>query len=71
MPPQVGAEQNTQIASLEQERDRLSQAAEQHRDEMAALQAELQQLQNTLRHEQESSRTELEMLQTQLREKVP
>ncbi|XP_062363314.1 huntingtin-interacting protein 1 [Cinclus cinclus] len=31
-----------QIASLEQERDRLSQAAEHHRDEMAALQAELQ-----------------------------
>uniref|UniRef100_A0A8C5JM71 Huntingtin interacting protein 1 n=1 Tax=Junco hyemalis TaxID=40217 RepID=A0A8C5JM71_JUNHY len=66
---QAGAEQNTRIASLEQERDRLSQAAEQHRDKMAALQAELQQLRDTLTHEQESSRTELEMLQTQLRDK--
>lgn len=37
---------------------------------MAALQAELQQLQDMLSHEQESSRTELEMLQTQLRDKV-
>ncbi|KAI1231977.1 hypothetical protein IHE44_0007623 [Lamprotornis superbus] len=67
---QAGAEQSTQIASLEQERDRLSQAAEQHRDEMAALQAELQQLRDTLSHEQESSRTELEMLQTQLKDKT-
>ncbi|RMC10927.1 hypothetical protein DUI87_12640 [Hirundo rustica rustica] len=66
---QAGAEQNNRIASLEQERDRLSQAAEQHRDEMAALQAELQQLQETLSHKQESSRIELEMLQTQLRDK--
>ncbi|XP_063030055.1 huntingtin-interacting protein 1 isoform X1 [Melospiza melodia melodia] len=66
---QAGAEQNTRIASLEQERGRLSQAAEQHRDKMAALQAELQQLRDTLTHEQESSRTELEMLQTQLRDK--
>ncbi|XP_074413088.1 huntingtin-interacting protein 1 isoform X1 [Zonotrichia albicollis] len=66
---QAGAEQNTRIASLEQERDRLSQAAEQHRDKMAALQAELQQLRDTLTREQESSRTELEMLQTQLRDK--
>lgn len=70
-PPQAGAEQSTRIASLEQERDRLSQAAEQHRDEMAALRAELQQLRDTLSHEQESSSTELEMLQTQLRDKVP
>lgn len=38
---------------------------------MAALRAELQQLQDTLSREQESSRTELEMLQTQLRDKVP
>ncbi|XP_031985711.1 huntingtin-interacting protein 1 isoform X3 [Corvus moneduloides] len=66
---QAGAEQNTRIASLEQERDRLSRAAEQHRDEMAALQAELQQLQDTLSSEQENSRTELETLQTQLRDK--
>ncbi|NWW14514.1 HIP1 protein, partial [Oreocharis arfaki] len=66
---QAGAEQNTRIASLEQERDRLSRAAEQHRDKMAALEAELQQLQDTLGHEQESSRAELEMLQTQLRDK--
>ncbi|XP_071304262.1 huntingtin-interacting protein 1 isoform X3 [Agelaius tricolor] len=66
---QAGAEQNTRIASLEQERDRLSQAAEQHRDKMAALQTELRQLQDTLSREQESSRTELEMLQTQLRDK--
>ncbi|NWY44174.1 HIP1 protein, partial [Sylvia atricapilla] len=66
---QARAEQNTQIASLEQERDRLNQAAEQHRDKMAALQAELQQVQDMLSHEQESSRTELEMLQTQLRDK--
>ncbi|XP_050837655.1 huntingtin-interacting protein 1 isoform X3 [Serinus canaria] len=66
---QAGAEQNTRIASLEQERDRLSQAAEQHRDKMAALQAELQQLRDTLSCEQKSSRTELEMLQTQLRDK--
>ncbi|NXP35555.1 HIP1 protein, partial [Leiothrix lutea] len=66
---QARAEQNTWIANLEQERDRLSQAAEQHRDKMAALQAELQQLQDTLSHEQKSSRTELEMLQTQLRDK--
>ncbi|NXM79513.1 HIP1 protein, partial [Oenanthe oenanthe] len=66
---QAGAEQSTRIASLEQERDRLSRAAEQHREEMTALQAELQQLQDTLSHEQESSRTELEMLQTQLRDK--
>ncbi|NWS34566.1 HIP1 protein, partial [Polioptila caerulea] len=66
---QAGAEQNTRIASLEQERDRLSRAAEQHRDKLAALQAELQQLRDMLSHEQESSRTELEMLQTQLRDK--
>ncbi|NWV08823.1 HIP1 protein, partial [Ptilonorhynchus violaceus] len=66
---QAGAEQNTRIASLEQERDRLSRAAEEHGEEMAALQAELQQLRDTLSHKQESSRTELEMLQTQLRDK--
>ncbi|NWY23354.1 HIP1 protein, partial [Pheucticus melanocephalus] len=66
---QAGAEQNTRIASLEQEKNRLSQAAEQHRDKMAALEAELQQLRDTLSREQESSRTELEMLQTQLRDK--
>ncbi|XP_077643585.1 huntingtin-interacting protein 1 isoform X4 [Lonchura striata] len=66
---QAGAEQNTRIASLEQERDRLNQAAEQHWDKMAALQAELQQLRDTLGREQESSRTELEMLRTQLRDK--
>lgn len=64
-------EQNTRLASLEQERARLSRAAEQHRDEMAALQAELQQLRDTLSREQESSRTELQMLQSQLRDKVP
>ncbi|NXI14894.1 HIP1 protein, partial [Irena cyanogastra] len=66
---QAGAEQSTRIANLEQERDRLSQAAEQHRDKIAALQAELQQLWDTLSHKQESSRTELEMLQAQLRDK--
>ncbi|XP_064324398.1 huntingtin-interacting protein 1 isoform X2 [Phalacrocorax carbo] len=66
---QVGAEQSTRIAGLEQERDSLSQAAEQHREEMAALRAELQQLQDTLSHEQESSKMELETLQTQLKDK--
>ncbi|NWH33311.1 HIP1 protein, partial [Chloropsis hardwickii] len=66
---QAGAEQNTRVSSLEQERDRLSQAAEQHRDKVAALQAELQQLRDTLSREQESSRTELEMLQAQLIDK--
>lgn len=71
IPPQARAEQSTRIANLEQERDRLSQAAEQNKDKMAALQAELQQLQDTLSHEQKSSRTELEMLQTQLKDKVP
>uniref|UniRef100_A0A8B9MUM5 I/LWEQ domain-containing protein n=1 Tax=Accipiter nisus TaxID=211598 RepID=A0A8B9MUM5_9AVES len=61
----------TRIASLEQERDSLSRAAEQHGEEMAALRAELQQLRDTLSREQESSKTELETLQTQLRDKVP
>uniref|UniRef100_A0A8B9MSE6 I/LWEQ domain-containing protein n=1 Tax=Accipiter nisus TaxID=211598 RepID=A0A8B9MSE6_9AVES len=66
---QAGAEQSTRIASLEQERDSLSRAAEQHGEEMAALRAELQQLRDTLSREQESSKTELETLQTQLRDK--
>ncbi|XP_017679518.1 PREDICTED: huntingtin-interacting protein 1 [Lepidothrix coronata] len=66
---QAGAEQNSRISSLEQERDRLSQAAERHGQDMAALRAELQQLRDTLSREQESSRTELESLQTQLRDK--
>ncbi|NXL80583.1 HIP1 protein, partial [Leptocoma aspasia] len=66
---QAGVEQNTRIASLEQEKDSLSRAAEEHREEMAALQAELQQLRDTLSRKQESSRTELEMLQAQLRDK--
>lgn len=70
-PGQAGAEQNTRIAGLEQERDSLSHAAAQHSKEMAALQAELQQLRDTLSSEKESSRKELETLQTQLREKVP
>lgn len=71
MPTQAGAEQSTRIASLEQERDSLSRAAEQHGEEMAALRAELQQLRDTLGREQESSKMELETLQTQLRDKVP
>lgn len=71
VPAQAGAEQSTRIAGLEQERDSLSQAAERHGEEMAALRAELQQLRDTLSHEQESSKMELEMLQTQLRDKVP
>ncbi|NWI57365.1 HIP1 protein, partial [Calyptomena viridis] len=66
---QAGAEQNSRITSLEQERDRLSRAAEQHGEDMAALRAELQQLRDTLSREQESSRMELETLQTQLRDK--
>ncbi|XP_049659343.1 huntingtin-interacting protein 1 isoform X2 [Accipiter gentilis] len=66
---QAGAEQSTRIASLEQERDSLSRAAEQHGEEMAALRAELQQLRDTLSREQESSKMELETLQTQLRDK--
>ncbi|XP_061868064.1 huntingtin-interacting protein 1 isoform X2 [Colius striatus] len=66
---QAGAEQSSRISVLEQERASLSQAAEGHREEMAALQAELQQLRDELRHEQESSRTELQKLQTQLRNK--
>ncbi|XP_065503422.1 huntingtin-interacting protein 1 [Caloenas nicobarica] len=65
----AGAEQSTRLAGLEQERDSLSRAAEQHGEEMAALRAELQQLRDTLSHQQESNRTELEMLQTQLRDK--
>lgn len=71
MPTQAGAEQSTRIASLEQERDSLSRAAEQHGEEMAALRAELQQLRDMLSREQESSKMELETLQTQLRDKVP
>ncbi|XP_029817101.1 huntingtin-interacting protein 1 [Manacus vitellinus] len=67
---QAGAEQNSRISSLEQERDRLSQAAERHGQDMAALRAELQQLRDTLSREQESSRNELESLQSQLRDKV-
>ncbi|NXP11239.1 HIP1 protein, partial [Thinocorus orbignyianus] len=66
---QAGAEQSTRITSLEQERDNLSRAAEQHGEEMAALRAELQQLRDTLSQQQESSKTELETLQTQLRNK--
>ncbi|KAM6315892.1 huntingtin-interacting protein 1 [Podargus strigoides] len=66
---QAGAEQNARIASLEQEKDSLSRAAERHGEEMAVLRAELQQLQDTLSREQESSKMELEMLQTQLRDK--
>ncbi|XP_035415188.1 huntingtin-interacting protein 1 isoform X2 [Cygnus atratus] len=66
---QVGAEQSTRIADLEQERDSLSQAAERHGEEMAALRAELQQLQDTLSSEKESSKKELETLQTQLQDK--
>ncbi|NXM06652.1 HIP1 protein, partial [Tyrannus savana] len=66
---QAEAEQSSRISSLEQERDRLSQAAQQHGQDMAALRAELQQLRDTLSREQESSRTELESLQAQLRDK--
>uniref|UniRef100_A0A669PCY3 Huntingtin-interacting protein 1 n=1 Tax=Phasianus colchicus TaxID=9054 RepID=A0A669PCY3_PHACC len=66
---QAGAEQNTRIASLEQERDSLSHAAAQHSKEMAALQAELQQLRDVLSSEKESNRKELETLQTQLQDK--
>ncbi|KGL75889.1 Huntingtin-interacting protein 1, partial [Tinamus guttatus] len=66
---QLGAEQTTRIASLEQERDSLSQAAEQHGEEMAALRAELQQLRDTLSSEKESSKKVLETLQTQLKDK--
>ncbi|XP_074700904.1 huntingtin-interacting protein 1 isoform X4 [Strix aluco] len=66
---QVGVEQSTRITGLEQERDRLSQAAEQHGEEMAALRAELQHLRDTLSRERESSKMELETLQTQLRDK--
>ncbi|NWJ02178.1 HIP1 protein, partial [Crypturellus undulatus] len=66
---QLGAEQSTRIASLEQERDSLSQAAEQHGEEMAALQAELQQLRDMLSSEKESSKKALETLQTQLKDK--
>ncbi|KFP63278.1 Huntingtin-interacting protein 1, partial [Cariama cristata] len=66
---QVGAEQSTRIVSLEQERDNLSRASERHVEEMAALRAELQQLQDTLSREQKSSKMELEKLQTQLRDK--
>ncbi|XP_021271444.1 huntingtin-interacting protein 1 isoform X3 [Numida meleagris] len=66
---QEGAEQNTRIAGLEQERDSLSQAAAQHGKEMAALQAELQQLRDALSSEKESSRKELETLQMQLQDK--
>lgn len=71
MSGQVGAEQNTRIAGLEQERDSLSHAAEQRSKEMAALQAELQQLRDALSSEKESSRKERETLQTQLQDKVP
>lgn len=71
VPGQVGAEQSTRIADLEQERDSLSRAAERHGEEMAALRAELQQLQDTLSSEKESSKKELETLQTQLQDKVP
>ncbi|XP_067165638.1 huntingtin-interacting protein 1 [Apteryx mantelli] len=66
---QLGVEQSTRIAGLEQERDSLSQAAEQHGEEMAALRAELQQLRDTLSSEKESSKKVLEMLQTQLKDK--
>ncbi|NXA35406.1 HIP1 protein, partial [Eudromia elegans] len=66
---QLGAEQSTRIASLEQERNSLSQAAEQHGEEMAALRAELQQLRDTLSTEKESSKKMLETLQTQLKDK--
>ncbi|NXK47919.1 HIP1 protein, partial [Chauna torquata] len=66
---QVGAEQSTRIAGLEQERDSLSQVAEQHSKEMAALRTELQQLRDMLSSEKESSRKELETLQMQLQDK--
>uniref|UniRef100_G1MSD2 Huntingtin-interacting protein 1-related protein n=1 Tax=Meleagris gallopavo TaxID=9103 RepID=G1MSD2_MELGA len=66
---QAGAEQNTRIAGLEQERDSLSHAAAQHSKDMAALQAELQQLRDMLSSEKESNRKELETLQTQLQDK--
>ncbi|NXD13729.1 HIP1 protein, partial [Nothocercus nigrocapillus] len=66
---QLGAEQSTRIASLEQERESLSQAAEQHSEEMTALRAELQQLRDTLSSEKESSKKVLETLQTQLKDK--
>uniref|UniRef100_A0A8C3PKG1 Huntingtin interacting protein 1 n=1 Tax=Calidris pygmaea TaxID=425635 RepID=A0A8C3PKG1_9CHAR len=68
---QVGVEQSTRIAGLEQEKVSLSRAAERHGEEVAALRVELQQLRDTLSHEQESRKMELEVLQTQLREKVP
>ncbi|KAM4647889.1 huntingtin-interacting protein 1 isoform 3-T3 [Amazona ochrocephala] len=66
---QVGAEQSTRIAGLEQERDSLSRAAERHGEEVAALHAELQQMRDRLGREQESSKMELEMLQARLRDK--
>ncbi|XP_075576247.1 huntingtin-interacting protein 1 [Pelecanus crispus] len=49
---QVRAHGYTQIISLEQERDSLSQAAEWHREEMAALRAKLEQLQDMLSREE-------------------
>ncbi|NXI40820.1 HIP1 protein, partial [Galbula dea] len=66
---QAEAEQSTRITVLEQERDSLSHAVEQHREEMTALRAELQGLRDALGLQQESSKMELETLQTQLRDK--
>uniref|UniRef100_A0A663MSW8 Huntingtin interacting protein 1 n=1 Tax=Athene cunicularia TaxID=194338 RepID=A0A663MSW8_ATHCN len=67
--PAVPSQHWGSLSSLSAERDRLSQAAERHGEEMAALHAELQHLRDTLSHERESSKVELETLQTQLRDK--
>ncbi|XP_043387205.1 huntingtin-interacting protein 1 isoform X7 [Chelonia mydas] len=66
---QSEAERSTRTAGLEQERDTLVVAVAQRSQEVVALQAELQQLKDTLDSEKESSSKSLETLQTRLGEK--
>nr|XP_005294390.1 huntingtin-interacting protein 1 isoform X4 [Chrysemys picta bellii] len=66
---QSEAERSTRTAGLEQERDTLVVAVAQRSQEVVALQAELQQLKDTLDSEKESSSKTLETLQTRLGEK--
>ncbi|XP_005294390.2 huntingtin-interacting protein 1 isoform X4 [Chrysemys picta bellii] len=66
---QSETERSTRTAGLEQERDTLVVAVAQRSQEVVALQAELQQLKDTLDSEKESSSKTLETLQTRLGEK--
>ncbi|XP_048374832.1 huntingtin-interacting protein 1 [Sphaerodactylus townsendi] len=66
---QSEAEQSSQLASLQLERESLAQTVAQQDQQKAALEAEVQQLKATLEREKENSSKTLEELQCHLRER--